>query len=55
MYPPIGEALEAAGLGPVEYYIIRRQNTIAQYITTWQIYEICTGMERMALSTVPLW
>ena len=47
--------MEAAGLGPVEEYITRRQNTIAQYITTQRIYEICTWMERMALSTVPLW
>ena len=40
VYPPIGEALEAAGLGPVAEYINRRQNNIAQYITMRPIYEI---------------
>jgi ssDNA-binding Zn-finger/Zn-ribbon topoisomerase 1 len=33
-YPPITEALETAGLFPIEHYIRVRQNTIATYIAT---------------------
>ena len=30
----------------METYILRRQNTIAQYIATWKILELCLVAER---------
>ena len=47
MYPPIGEALEEAGLWPVEYYITQLQGKIAQYISPRPIYGICAETDRM--------
>ena len=41
------EALEAAGLWPMNEYIWRRRDTIAKYIKNSPIYELCTGGDNM--------
>ena len=44
-YPPIADALEAAGLWTMKEYIRRRQATVEQYIATRPIYQLCTTAE----------
>ena len=41
IYPPIEDALAEAGLFPLEIYIRRRQNSIAQYVATRPIHALC--------------
>ena len=36
----------AVGLGEVDMYVLRRQNTVAQYIATCPILELCLAIER---------
>jgi hypothetical protein len=48
VYPPIGEALEAAGLYPIEHYISVRQNTLADNVATRPILELCRETERQS-------
>ena len=43
----MAEALEVAGLRPMEEYIWIREDTIAEYITNRPIYEPCMGAERI--------
>ena len=38
VYPPIAEALEIAGLFPMEEYIRRRQSRMVQYVATRPIF-----------------
>ena len=45
-YPPLGEATEEAGLQEIETYIACRQNTVAQYIATRPIMDLCLVVER---------
>jgi hypothetical protein len=40
-YPPIQDALDAAGLYPIREYIRRRVLTIRQFIETRPIYQLC--------------
>ena len=40
-YPPLADALEASGLFPLRTYVQRRQETIARYIVTRPIYQLC--------------
>ena len=40
-YPPLGEVMRGEGLGKVEVYITQKQNTVAQYIATHMIMELC--------------
>ena len=40
-YPPLQDALEAAGLFPLREYIHRRVNTIRRYIEERPIYQLC--------------
>jgi hypothetical protein len=42
IYPPIDKALEEVGLWPIEKYIEKRQNTVADYVATRPIFELCT-------------
>ena len=44
--PPLWAAIREAGLEEVETYITRRQNTVAQYIATQPILELCEEAER---------
>ena len=46
VYPPIQEALEAAGLFPMEEYITRRRNRMVDYVATRPILDICEGAMR---------
>jgi hypothetical protein len=45
IYPPIDKALEEVGLWPIEKYIEKRQNTVADYVATRPIFELCTEAE----------
>ena len=45
-YPPVVEALEAAGLQPIMEYIRMRQATIAENVACGTIYEHCVEAER---------
>ena len=46
VYPPIGSALAMVGLDEIGLYITCRQNTVAQYIATHPIMELCCETER---------
>ena len=46
-WPPVEEALELAGMWPMQEYVRRRQATIEDCIATRLIYELCTGAEHM--------
>ena len=48
VYPPIEEALEEAGLFPIEHYISVRKNTLAANIATRPILELCRESERLS-------
>ena len=39
-YPPLEEAMRAAGLEEMETYISRCQNKVSQYISTWPIIDL---------------
>ena len=41
VYAPIGAALEMVGLEEIGAYIARRQNTVAQYILTRPVMDLC--------------
>ena len=40
-YPPLYAEMAAVVIDEVEKYVLRHQNTIAQYITTRTILEVC--------------
>ena len=40
-YPPLEEAMRAAGFEGMRKSVLRRQNTVAQYIVTRQIMDLC--------------
>ena len=54
-YPPIEEALSIAGLYPIEIYISRRQNTVADYIACRPILDLCIKAERLSGSHTRQW
>ena len=43
--PPIGAALEMVGLEEINEYIALHQNTVAQYIVTCPIMDLCLEAE----------
>ena len=45
-YPPLAEALEEAGLEGIRKLLTRRQNTVAQYIATQLIMDLCERAAR---------
>jgi hypothetical protein len=45
VYPDKGEAMKRAGLYSMESYVRKRQNTVAQYIATRPIYQLCCAAE----------
>ena len=45
-FPNLGAKIPAAGLEEVDTYVLRSQNTIAQYIMTRPILEMCLSEER---------
>ena len=44
-YPPIGEALTMVELEEIRVYITRLKNTVAQYISTCPIMDLCLAAE----------
>ena len=46
VYLPMEEEMKSVGLDEVETYVLRRQNTVAQYISTWPILELCLTTEQ---------
>ena len=46
VYPPIGAALEVAGIDKIRVYIARHQNTLSQYIANFPIIELCLAEEQ---------
>ena len=46
VYPPIGPALEMVILDDIGVYIVRHQNTFAQYIATCCTMELCLAAEQ---------
>ena len=56
VYTPIGAALEMVGLEEIGAYIARRQNTVAQYISTCLIMDLCLVAEwRTGLNLYMRW
>jgi len=47
VHPPIGEALEAAGLLAIEEHIARRRSRLLAHVTTRPIYGICQATPRL--------
>ena len=45
VYPPIGVAPETVGLEEIRVYITHRHNTVAQYIATCPIMDLCLVVE----------
>ena len=45
-YPLLEDAMEEAGLKEVETYVSCRQNTVAQFIVTRTIMDLCLAAER---------
>ena len=48
-------AREEAGFDPMETYIFRRQNTVAQYIATQPILDLCEAAERKRGARFGVW
>jgi len=57
IYPPLDEALDAANLEPIDEYIRRRQNHIAQYLATRPVLQLCTAapIPRGSVSRLRWW
>ncbi len=45
-YPVSTDAQEEMGLHPIAHYAHVKQNSVAQFITTWPIFEFCREGER---------
>ena len=41
------DTLEMAGICPIKEYIQLHQATIVAHIAFWNIYELCTGVEKI--------
>ena len=41
IYPPLDVAITAVGMGEMKTYVVLHLNTIAQYIATHMILELC--------------
>ena len=54
-YPPLDAVTEAVGLEEVDIYVLCRQNTVAQYIVTLMILELCLAEERRLGAWVSIW
>ena len=48
-------AREKAGFLTMEEYIRQRQNTVAQYIATRSLLDLCDGLERAPGAQVGMW
>ena len=43
-YPLLAAAMDEAGFEEIGDYVSNRQNTVAQYIATWSILDLCEKM-----------
>ena len=57
VYPPMENAIKEVRLDEVETYVLKHQNTVAQYIATWAILDLCLAAERRpgAKATMRWW
>ena len=46
VYPSLYKEINSVGLEEVEVYILRHQNTVAQYIDTCTILDLCLEVEK---------
>ena len=53
LYPPLAGATKEAGIVRVRTLVLRRQNTVAQFIATRPILELCEVAERRGGTRVP--
>ena len=53
-YPSLEGAMKEAGLTDIRTYILRRQNTVAQYIATRTLLDLCEGARAREGAKVPL-
>ena len=55
-YPPLGDAMRAVVFKDIRTYISRQKNTVAQYIDTCPILDLCldTG-NRLVSQTPKIW
>ena len=44
-------ALETAGIWPIKEYVHQRQAKIVSQVACWPIYELCTGTEKIPVSS----
>ena len=52
VYPPLEDVMAEAGLQEVDAYVYRRQNTVAQFIATRPIMDLCLAVEHRTGSRV---
>ena len=52
-YPSLAEAMKEAGIVQIRTSILRRQNTVAQFIVTRPILDLCEGAVRRPGARVP--
>ena len=45
-YPPIGEALNEAGMETIDVYIKRRPNRLAEYVALHPVFDLCMNSTR---------
>ena len=43
VYPPLDEALERAGLRPIQDYVRIQQASVEDYVSTRPIFDLCTS------------
>ena len=54
-FPPLEEAVGEAGFEGINKYITRRQNTVARYIATRKILDLCEQSNQRPGARVYLW
>ena len=50
-YPAVEETMDSAGIHPIGLYIKRRQTIIAQRVDCRPVYELCTEVDRMPVTS----
>ena len=45
VYPPIDKVLEEVGMYSIDHYVKKRQNTVADYVATRPIFDLCQESE----------
>ena len=55
VYPPLEDAITEVGLQEVDTYVSCLQNTVAQYIATRPIMDLCLAAKRVMGPIVAMW